>query len=599
VAEDYEITPRPTMKDYSKVDFNGLVSRLFPNRAQLFSTAPLKMVGIRGADTPENQANSFAKYDDQFLVFINGSFASNWTCSVDPSWYFVVNPIVRDETGTLHSGQLCPGVHLFGRHVLHGKNPCYGQAEDVRLNRLNRDGTVNHVEVGDFAVCIHSGGAGMGTGRFSLACQILENPDGYFGNPFWNKFYLPVSDAMSRFSLDTFPYFLVDVADVIQAVTTPAGAATTPAATTTTPAIPVANAFRGLLSKLLGGVPALDDVAGGKGELQRATPSTNPVPGIDKVQDALIALGVPIDLGTGNANRGYFGPKTEAALKTYQQKTPGLKVTGTVDSETLFALDQGLLQLASTPTPVPAPPPGPPVITVVLPHLSGYTPPPLSRSLLGTVPLAQATPVGQKYMEKFAFLDRRPDNQDPSRCQVLCQLTGGILYFDAKMSVDTDGSPRARDIDPNPDDASLDTSWHYPNADPKARKVAFNSEEIPYIVLPVYDKNSRDDFFEDMGLQLGSIAVVIYGNKISGAIVADEGPTHKIGEGSVHLHELLGHNPWSKKNPNKILDASIDDNVLYFVFPDAIGSDLTPANAAQLIQERAQAHFKALGGTWT
>ena len=64
---------------------------------------------------------------------------------------------------------------------MHGKYLCLGQAENVHINRLNPDGTIKEARVcGDFGICIHSGGEGMQTDRFSAGCQIIQNPDGYF-----------------------------------------------------------------------------------------------------------------------------------------------------------------------------------------------------------------------------------------------------------------------------------------------------------------------------------------------------------------------------------------------------------------------------------
>jgi hypothetical protein len=97
---------------------------------------------------------------------------------------------------------------------MQGKYRCLGQAEDVKIQRLNHDGTVNHMDEGDFGICIHSGGAGMDTRRFSAGCQIIENPNGYFADPTWSNFWLPILNGMKKHSLSTVPYMLADIGDL-------------------------------------------------------------------------------------------------------------------------------------------------------------------------------------------------------------------------------------------------------------------------------------------------------------------------------------------------------------------------------------------------
>ena len=302
----------------------------------------------------------------------------------------------------------------------------------------------------------------------------------------------------------------------------------------------------------------------------------------------------PVDLGAGNRDHGYFGPRTEAALRQFQQDKPGLTPSGALTRETLFALDQALLarERPATQT-APKPEDSPSVVVTVLPRTDGYAPPPTAKAtFLRNVRFDQAERVGEKYLQKFALADQHLCPRDPSRCRTILRFGDDTVYFESKLAVDTDGSPRARDIDPNPADASLSTSWTYPGT-----TKPFDAERIPYIVLPQRDRRNGDNFLTDMGLTLGSLAVVIYRNRIAGAIVADAGPSLKIGEGSVHLHEMLGVDPW-RSSHQKILDASISDSVMFFVFKQTVGSHLTPANAVELIQEQARECFIRLGGTW-
>ena len=169
--------------------------------------SPVKLVGVRGWADGTGE-NSFARYDDLILAMIEGPAGpapsiSEWRASTDPSWALVVHPINPEG-----AAQLCEGNHLFGRHLMHGKYLCLGQAEDVHVNRLDAEGGVRERVCGEFGICIHSGGEGMDTGRFSAGCQIIQNPDGYFQDPTWTRFFGPIYDGMVRHGLDTVPYLL-------------------------------------------------------------------------------------------------------------------------------------------------------------------------------------------------------------------------------------------------------------------------------------------------------------------------------------------------------------------------------------------------------
>jgi hypothetical protein len=51
-------------------------------------------------------------------------------------------------------------------------------------------------------------------GQFSAGCQIIDNPDGYFRDPTWSNFWLPIRNGMKEHDLPTIPYMLVDVGDL-------------------------------------------------------------------------------------------------------------------------------------------------------------------------------------------------------------------------------------------------------------------------------------------------------------------------------------------------------------------------------------------------
>ena len=190
------------MKDFT------LVSQAELWRGRRGADSPIRLVGIRGALEASGQPNRMTIYDDMILRVI-GETVTQWPASTDPSW-----PLVLHAINPSGAAQLCPGVHLFGRHLMHGKYPVLGQAEDVHVNRLDSLGAVKLTECGDFGICIHSGGDGMNTGHFSAGCQIISNPCGYFGNPTWKSFWDPISDGMASRHLSTVPYLLINAADL-------------------------------------------------------------------------------------------------------------------------------------------------------------------------------------------------------------------------------------------------------------------------------------------------------------------------------------------------------------------------------------------------
>lgn len=168
------------------------------------STSPVRLMGFRGGLEPADSPNATGIYDDLIAVLIEGS-VTFWKASVDPSTALIKNPINPDG-----AAQLCPGIHLFTRHLMHGKYLVLGQSEDVHVNRLRPDGTVREVQFGDFGICIHSGGSADDTQRFSAGCQIIHNPDGYFGQPTWDRFFLTISQAMAAHQIASVPYMLTE-----------------------------------------------------------------------------------------------------------------------------------------------------------------------------------------------------------------------------------------------------------------------------------------------------------------------------------------------------------------------------------------------------
>lgn len=198
---------------------------------------------------------------------------------------------------------------------------------------------------------------------------------------------------------------------------------------------------------------------------------------------------------------------------------------------------------------------------------------------------------------RFDAADQVPDNRDPSRCKALLRFPDGTIFWSAKLAIDADGpaagNGRLSGSELDPDDGQDDTFYHYPGTDQ-----GLASEVVPYIVMP------GKPFDEVSGLTFGDVAVVIFHNKRAAAIVGDLGPSRKIGEGSIRLHEALhppAPDPCAERDREgfcrRIRNASIGEDVLCFIFPNSGFPDgIDQGNVEAKVTERAFALFDQLRG---
>ena len=210
----------------------------------------------------------------------------------------------------------------------------------------------------------------------------------------------------------------------------------------------------------------------------------------------------------------------------------------------------------------------------------GYEPPAKSRKLLDGVRFDRVQRVGHKYTERFARWDATDAGRtDPSLCRGLYKFPDNVLFWESKMAVDADGATTPSVLKSS-SGSQIKTSYCFSDA----ARTPVNAEIVPYFVVPTFDdpkrakpgkpfEGSRDRFAKDFKLRLGNLGVVIFGGRITGAILADEGPAMKIGEASIRVHELIRKSgaPWKGDPAKKILlDASEEKGVLYFVFNDTL-----------------------------
>ncbi len=213
-----------------------------------------------------------------------------------------------------------------------------------------------------------------------------------------------------------------------------------------------------------------------------------------------------------------------------------------------------------------------------------FTPPLASHQVVMGVDF-NGTPVGDNFRARFNECDTsdlcngKPVSRalrcstDRNRNTVLLKLKNNTLFYNAKMALDADGSPFAHST-PGVFDQD-GTSLQYPGVP----NTSLNSDRIPFIVIP------KQDFAKSLNVQLGDVAAVVFGNKRVFAVVADQGPPCKIGEGSIQLHEAVGHSVCTQRAANgdctKLRDVGIEKDVLYFIFSGThteLMDGLTPEN---------------------
>ena len=226
-----------------------------------------------------------------------------------------------------------------------------------------------------------------------------------------------------------------------------------------------------------------------------------------------------------------------------------------------------------------------------------FTPPAASAGQCDGVPFDKAVNVATENKAAFDAFDKTSaGNNDPSKCKALLKFrSDGTIFWSSKMAIDADGPAaepgRRTGSQLDPGSGQDDTSLHFSNGR------GLPSETIPYIVLP------GGSFRGNTGLALGDVAVVIFKDKITAAICGDMGPTKKIGEGSIRVHEAF-HPPVPDpciRDDNgfcrRIHNVSIGEDVLFFVFPgSAFDEDLNAESLEGRIRERAFALFNKLRG---
>ena len=127
---------------------------------------------------------------------------------------------------------------------------------------------------------------------------------------------------------------------------------------------------------------------------------------------------------------------------------------------------------------------------------------------------------------------------------------GDAVFWNADMDIDCDGVSTALCNETTDPDFLPDTTAHTSNGMP------LDAAELPYVVVP----QASDEFdFRAAGLDLGTVVLVVHGDKIDFGIIGDTGPAHIIGEASYAMAKRLGINP----NPS---NGGTGKGVIYVAF---------------------------------
>lgn len=169
----------------------------------------------------------------------------------------------------------------------------------------------------------------------------------------------------------------------------------------------------------------------------------------------------------------------------------------------------------------------------------------LAALIAGLTPIAPAQaaelagPTAQQLKDKTAGCETQLSNgkyahdSGGSRTVAVCK-TGGAVHWTADFDVDCDGQ-RTTQCNENTDPSFQPaTSWNQSNGQP------LNSAGLPFIVVPL---SSSIWNYSTAGIAGGTVAAVVYQDKVAYAVVGDQGPTGIIGEGSYKLAQQLGINP--------------------------------------------------------
>ncbi|MDI1455514.1 glycoside hydrolase family 75 protein [Streptomyces sp. ATE26] len=164
---------------------------------------------------------------------------------------------------------------------------------------------------------------------------------------------------------------------------------------------------------------------------------------------------------------------------------------------------------------------------------------------------------------------------DASSAKVPVCGTRGAVFWKADLDIDCDGRPTARCN--RRTDPLFTAATAYQQSDGRH----LNAASLPYIVLPV---PSRIWDHRGYGIRGGSVAAVIYRDRVQYAVVGDAGPRDIIGEASYATARGLGIHT----DP---ISGGAASGVTYIVFKDSHVTPIENPRAAVEAGERLARRF--------
>ncbi|MFF9299101.1 glycoside hydrolase family 75 protein [Streptomyces sp. NPDC014764] len=153
--------------------------------------------------------------------------------------------------------------------------------------------------------------------------------------------------------------------------------------------------------------------------------------------------------------------------------------------------------------------------------------------------------------------------------------TREAVYWKADMDIDCDGRPGRHC------NAATDPHFSSSTAFAQSDGRALSSEKLPYVVVPA--PSSLWDYREH-GVRGGSVAAVVYRDRVSYAVVGDTGPADIIGEASYAAAKTLGIDPDPRSG-------GTPSGVTYIVFKNSRVTPLEDREAAETRGERLAREF--------
>ena len=167
------------------------------------------LLGIRDyVDGSQHEKVPNNIYDDAIVSHVDGAIKI-FTASVDPGKYFINHPMNPQGCARLKCGLW---TYQIGEHHAH---KALVQAEEVGVDRLDKQGKRVSEEHGWFGINLHAGGPEYLVGRYSAGCQVIKCKETWKDE--WLDFFTPIKVGVEFYGQKRIPYLLVDRLEAIPA----------------------------------------------------------------------------------------------------------------------------------------------------------------------------------------------------------------------------------------------------------------------------------------------------------------------------------------------------------------------------------------------